>query len=235
MYPGVIFVLIHFLGILYVLISTGVDCARRECYIGTKPKRRAARACNILILYHMFLSAAAVVLGIIYDTNETDPGTRRNSTIFVLLWLSAVANYSFSLLVLAVCATFSQYFYGYKKSGCIHAGHVFELLTFILFWSSVGLMVICQQRECIGLPPLLYKYADALFGLAAILLFTFYLILLSLAIWNTYADKLISKEEAVDRINQRIQEQVFIGWVLRCGHMEGNICSSKYDRLFDSL
>ena len=230
MYPGIIFVLLHFLGILYVLISASVDCARRENYIGTKPKRRGARAFNILILYHMFLSAAALILGIIYDTNETESGSHRNSTIFVLLWLSAAANYSFSLLVLAVCATFSQYFYVYKKSGCIHAGHVFELLTFILFWSSIGLMFICQQRECAGLPPLLNKYADALFGLAAILLFIFYLILLSLAIWNTYADKLISKEEAVNLINERIEEEVFIGWKLRCGHMAGNICSGKYSR-----
>ena len=47
---------------------------------------------------------------------------------------------------------------------------------------------------------------------------------------ETYADKLISKEEALNLINERIEEEVFIGWKLRCGHLAGNICSGKHNR-----
>ena len=238
MYRAIVFIMLHFLGIVYVMISTCMECARKDHHVGIRPKRRGAKMCNVLILWHTFLSAVALILVIVYYPDNTDDDVvgdyhidrsefGPDATMFFLLWLSAAANYSFSILFLAVVATFSQYFCIYKKSGCIHAGHVFEVFTFILFWTSVCLMLICLRTDCSGLPSILDQYADTLFGLGAILLFIFYMILLSLAIWNSYADKLISKDEAVNLIHLRMQEQVYIGWAVQCGHMSGNLCHSK--------
>ena len=179
---------------------------------------------NLLVLYHVILTFVDILEAIRYEVYQP-------TNTFFLIGFWAMAAWNYGLLVLVV---FSAYAAIPHETGIparhLHAYHSYEFLHFFIFWASLLLMLTCTKAECDFQSPL----KNLANGYAAIPLVLSYVVLVIEAWTRGYTEiKVITKEEAVDTINQRQRESPWIEWTIRCRHQDGE--GSQIDTFYVDL
>ena len=167
---------------------------------------------NLLVLYHVILTFVDILEAIRYEVYEP-------SSTFFLIGFWAMAAWNYGLLVLVVFSAYAAIPHETRlPARHLHAYHSHEFLHFFIFWASPLLMLTYTKAKCNFQSPL----KNLANGYAAIPLVLSYVVLIIEA-W-TRGDtetKVITKEEAVNTINQRQRESPWIEWTIRCRHQDG--------------
>ena len=217
------FIFVHGIGI--ILCGINIWCLKEkidDVAKGTVKKWNIRRFChvrkdvalNILFMYHVFLFMGNIILGITCDIQDSwnpqlEPNPNEN--LVRAFWLSALANYVF-LAVLAFCLA------DIPKGYIVHSGLIFEFLHLLTFWISLLLMLTCAGMNCSGFQN---PMKDFIHGYAAIPMLISYGVLF-LGGWaysvRVKKIKVISAQEAVTKIKEKLHGSPAIEWTVVCGN-----------------
>lgn len=191
-------------------------------------KLRSAKACNILVLYHILLIIIEVGFAIVcYIEPSLNHEFNDFEDMRFALLIAAVCNFGFIIIFILPYSYSVGALRAHAQICHLNACSSFEVLNFILFWASLLLLIGCSAADC-SEPSLLDLMGS---GLAAVPLILSYIILLIGA--KMYKKRLnkvqnpISSQEAVTTIGRKIQEPPYLKWTISCGHQEGSGDSSK--------
>ena len=213
-------IFIHLAGFLCLAVNSGyLKCTRSLSSVRihstkhTCPERcckiRNSFACNLFILCHAILLAAEVIAAIVCAFPPISDGLLVVSFWRLVLW-DYVLLFVFTLL--GGCN-------GTRKShahvGCVHALNIFECVNLIIYWTMVFIMASFFARSSFpqpfrglasgyGVIPLVISYIAMLFG--------------AYKNYDSFSmhKKVISKTEAVDKMNKKIQDKAMIEWYIKC-------------------
>ena len=227
-------VVVHLLGIFLITINSiylacirGIDGARlhgqqniKRCF-----KIRFEKAWNLLVLYHVTLIFVDVIMAVVCE--EVDSLNYQIDSFYDLVdmfWISAIINYGvvfmMNLLYLVCLKTVHRLAFNRNSYvlGHLHQFNCFGFLNFLIFWTSVLLLLTCAGIDCRDLPE---PWKDLAGGLGLISLAISYI---SMVVEAIYAEKLIildgegtTKEKVLGVLRQKLVETTSVAWMVECG------------------
>ena len=234
-------IIVHLLGIfliifnsIYLACTRGVGSARghgkmfccKQRNIKRRFKIRFEKAWNLLVLYHIVLIFVDVIMAVVCE--EVDSLNYQIDSFHDLVdmfWISAIINYGvvFMLNVMYVTASCAAGKWAFTSRSHI-LGHLqqfncFGFLNFLVFWTSVLLLLTCAGYDCSHLPQ---PWKDLSKGLAGVSLGLSYIFMIIEALFAEKRifldDKATTNEEAMNILEQKLLEPSPVEWVVECGH-----------------
>ena len=166
-------------------------CRKRPC------KVRSAVACNILIIYQLVLVLIELICATLHHPYYS-------TEYFVTLWTLFLFHY----IIISVLCLPVAYIVGacrsYSQIGPIHAGTVFEFFNHVLLYALIIGLSYSKMD---------YRYSTY-FGITGVTVTYVMLIYLAYINYSSFKvfTKIISKEEAVNVINRKVNEVPYIKW-----------------------
>ena len=230
-------IFVHLLGIfLIILNSIYLACTRRvnsvrghgQKNIKRRFKIRFEKAWNLLVLYHITLIFVDVILTVVCE--EVDNLNYQIDSLHDLVdmfWISAIINYGvvfmLNLLYLVDLKTVHKLAFNRNSYllGHLHQFNCFGFLNFLIFWTSVLLLLTCAGIDCRDLPE---PWRDLTGSLGLVSMAISYVLMIVEAV---YAEKLIildgegiSKEKAMDILRQKLVQTTSTAWVVECAEVQ---------------
>ena len=229
MYLFLIFVSVHVIGIIFIVInSLYLRCTRGSGSVRMNEgdfdrsdrkrccKLRGAVACNVVLIAHMFLTMTEGIMALLYQSPSLY-SYKLNTAYWALFGI----NYGILVLAFLPCAYEVDAFNIYAHLGHIHACNAFEFFNFIIFWASLILAVTSKVfgYEIQIFLPRGFGYMGPGHAILALLLSYFSMFIGAGCYFTQFKiDKeIISKEEAVQLISQKIREAPSIQWIMSLG------------------
>ena len=238
-------VIAHLLGVLlfmlnacYLKVTRGYDKSRNvntgnEELDKLKSKRccklRSFKAMNFLVMYHVMLVILDFIIAFIHLSQ--DPEDRVLSITPTVIWILPGIAYMvlFIFMPIAMMCGLGTL----AHTGPLHAFNIFDFLHLVIFWASLICMLTCAGADCSGLHSDLQNLAS---GYAAIPFAWSYLLMIWGACMNKgffkLGKKVISKQDALNFINEKLQETPSIEWTVSCGH---SVTTGKRSKFLSKL
>ena len=230
------FFLITF-NVIYLACTRGFDSARgyekmfycKQRNVKRRFKIRLDKALNLLVLYHITIIYMCVIMTIICeDVDSLNYQIDSLNDIVSMFWILAMFNYGvvFMLNVCYVIGIYSPHQWVFNRRsyvlGHLHQYNSFGFLNFLIFWTSVLLMLTCVGIDCRDIPQ---PWKDLARGLGFVSSGLSYVCMVVEAI---YAEKRIildgkvtSKQEALEIPERKLVETTLVEWVVECGEIDG--------------
>ena len=235
-------IVVHLLGIflitincIYLSCTKGVGNVRehgnifyvKQQNIKRRFKIKFEKAWNLLVLYHIALIFVDVIMGVVCEEVE-----RFNYQIdsfhdlVDMFWISAIINYGavFMLNVLYLVGLKTVHKLGFNRHsyvlGHLHQFNCFGFLNFLIFWTSMLLLLTCAAIDCRDLPE---PWKDLARGLGLVSLAISYVCMVVEAVyaekWVILDGKGTTKQEALSIIRRKLLETTSTMWVVKCGEV----------------
>ena len=173
-------------------------------------------ACNVLLIVHMFLRVTEGIMALVYQSPSLY-SYKLNTAYWALFGI----NYGILVVAFLPCAYLIDAFNIHAHLGHIHACNAFEFANFIVFRVSLILAVTSKVfgYEIQNFLPRGLAYIGPGHAILALLLSYFSMFIGAGCYFTQFKlDKeIMSKEEAVQFISQKIQEGPSIQWVMSLG------------------
>ena len=222
------FMFLHLIGIICVALNAyylkrtrGYDSARIQLNAPNSDKKRLFKirnsiACNILIIYHITLTALELGMAIIYQIPQM-----YNESYTTAYFLLVGINYGILVLLCLPWAFLSGTFKSHAHLGHVHACNAFEFFNLVIHWGSILLVMVCTETNCSDLPSHMGLLGS---GFAIIPIMISYVAMLIGAACNYPSfmvyNNMISRQDAVNIIKQKLEEPPYIDWTVSCGQSE---------------
>ena len=235
-------IIVQLLGIFLIIINAiylsctrGFDSAGgygkmfccKQGNIKRRFKIRFEKAWNLLVLYHITLVFMNVIMAIIYE--EVDSLNYQIDSFHDLVdmfWISAIINYGvvfmLNVLYLIGLKTFHSFVFDRHSYvlGHLHQFNCFGFLNFLIFWTSVLLLLTCAGIDCRKLPE---PWEDLAKGLGLVSLAISYVLTVVEAAyaekWIILDGKVTTKQEVISILRQKQLERTSIEWVVECAEV----------------
>ena len=237
-------IIVHCLGFFFIIFNAiylactrGFDSARgyeKMFYCKLRNikqpfKIRLDKAWNLLVLYHITLIYVCIIMAIICkEVDSLNYQIDSLNDMVSMFWISAIINYGvvFMLNILYVIGIYSPHQWVFNRGsyvlGHLHQYNNFGFLNFLVFWTSVLLMLTCAAIDCGNIPA---PWRDLARGLGFVSLGFSYVFMVVEAI---YAEKriildgkVIGKQEALEILERKLLENTLVEWVVECGEIDG--------------
>ena len=143
-----------------------------------------------------------------------------------MFWISAIINYGVVFMlnimyVVALCSAGKWVFNSRSHIlGHLHQFNCFGFLNFLVFWTSVLLLLTCAGYDCSHLPQ---PWKDLSKGLAGVCFGLSYIFMVIEALFAEKQifldDEATTNEEAMNILEQKLLEPSPVEWVVECGHV----------------
>ena len=216
-------VVVHLLGILLYMLNScymrltrwsggeGLDRpSRKRCC-----KLRNIKAMNFLTMHHAGLVILDFIISFLFlSQDEEDRGLSITPT---MIWILPGTSYMFLFIGMPIAMACGMIHKAHV--GPLHAFNIFEFLHLIIFWASLFYMIICAGIDTSEMHE---DFRNLAHGYAAIPMAWAYLMMVIGPCMNKGFFKLgkdvISRQQAVNFINGKIQETPSIKWKVSCGY-----------------
>ena len=222
------FVSLHVIGVfliiinsLYLLCTRGYGSVRiNEKMIHRRRERcckiRNAIACNILLICHILLTVTEAIMALVYQSPSL-----YNYALNKAYWILFGVNYITLFFIFFPCADGFRALETHAHLGHIYACNVFEFVNFVVFWASIFLALTSKMFNYhiqLYLPSGV-GYMGARHAIPALLL-SYFSMLMGAGCYYTNSkvhNEIISKQEAVNIINKKLNEAPSIEWTMSRG------------------
>ena len=235
-------IIVHLLGIfliifnsIYLAYTRRINSARghgkmfccKQRNIKRRFKIKFDKAWNLLVLYHITLIFVDLIMVVVCE--EVDKLNYQIDSFHNLVdmfWISAIINYGvvFMLNVLYLVGlktvhrlVFNRHSYVF---GHLHQFNCFGFINFLVFWTSVLLLLTCAGIDCEELPG---PWKSLARGLGLVSLAISYV---CMVVESVYAEKWVildgkgtTKREALSIIRRKLLETTSTMWVVECGEV----------------
>ena len=201
------------LNAMYLECTKVSNCLTTQSMTDTLPERcckiRNSYAFNLFILYHAILLATEAIAAFIC---VSPPISSQWSAWH--FWVLVLFDY---LLLFVFTFIGSRCGTGRSRAhaGCVHALHIFECVNLVIYWMMVLILASFPARSYLP-----YPLRGLASGYGVIPLVISYMAMLFGAYKNydrfTIHKKVISKTEAVEKMNKKIEDKPRIEWYFKC-------------------